>query len=602
MAFDFNYENTTIQSGGGFKPSKKNAPVDVRTVVDTYADIASIPNPYIGLTVTVKTDETNENKMTDYKVISLKANGLGVPNMLVDEVKRMNEYIGVSNNGNGNVDLSGYVLKTELSTSLSNKVDKVSGYSLVSDTEIARLANVDNYDDTEIRGLIPTKVSELQNDMDFVVDEEMDGAISSALDGHTFRFLTQAEYDLLTEDEQNDGTAYMITDSKIAADIAFDDENNKLNLIDDHDSPLGIGVVLNINATVDTTNYYNKDEINDMFAQITIQSPSGKKYFLVVNDNGELSTSIIVAGLMTDVDEILFVGQGSQTLNVKLDREPTSEQTVTISSSNPDVTVSPSELIFTNSDYDTFKQVTITNTSSDVYVSSDITVSTGTTQKVIIAQTTSIDQDNLVVWLDANDMDSSSNTATLQSRVGDGVLTLDNFAFDGTDGWTGSSLKFTKSGAQFASMPMPTGFVRNSPITIQVSYKLGTNLHSYGRVFAVGEFYFNQAATLDNNKIGCLQGDVTIDPEDNQYNIAVIRYNPENTSLSVFLNGELISSKEISISASTQNIIMNNIYFNKEATAANPIDYELGSFLIYSKALTDDEIHSLYAYESAINR
>ena len=37
---------------------------------------------------------------------------------------------------------------------LGNKVDKKAGYSLVSDTEIARLAEVDNYDDEEVRGLI----------------------------------------------------------------------------------------------------------------------------------------------------------------------------------------------------------------------------------------------------------------------------------------------------------------------------------------------------------------------------------------------------------------------------------------------------------------
>ena len=37
---------------------------------------------------------------------------------------------------------------------MAKKVDKVEGYSLVSDTEIARLADVDNYDDEEVRGLI----------------------------------------------------------------------------------------------------------------------------------------------------------------------------------------------------------------------------------------------------------------------------------------------------------------------------------------------------------------------------------------------------------------------------------------------------------------
>ena len=43
---------------------------------------------------------------------------------------------------------------TAMTTELGKKVDKVEGYSLVSDTEIARLAEVDNYDDGEVRGLI----------------------------------------------------------------------------------------------------------------------------------------------------------------------------------------------------------------------------------------------------------------------------------------------------------------------------------------------------------------------------------------------------------------------------------------------------------------
>jgi hypothetical protein len=44
--------------------------------------------------------------------------------------------------------------KNEANAELAKKVDKVEGYSLVSDTEIARLAEVDNYDDEEVRGLI----------------------------------------------------------------------------------------------------------------------------------------------------------------------------------------------------------------------------------------------------------------------------------------------------------------------------------------------------------------------------------------------------------------------------------------------------------------
>lgn len=45
-------------------------------------------------------------------------------------------------------------VKTEVESALAGKVDKVEGYSLVSDAEIARLANVNNYDDTALAGRV----------------------------------------------------------------------------------------------------------------------------------------------------------------------------------------------------------------------------------------------------------------------------------------------------------------------------------------------------------------------------------------------------------------------------------------------------------------
>ena len=47
-------------------------------------------------------------------------------------------------------------VKTEVETALAGKVDKVEGYSLVSDAEIARLKDVDNYDDTALAGRVTT--------------------------------------------------------------------------------------------------------------------------------------------------------------------------------------------------------------------------------------------------------------------------------------------------------------------------------------------------------------------------------------------------------------------------------------------------------------
>ena len=74
---------------------------------------------------------------------------------------------------NGEVDLSGYATKDDL----NNKVDKVKGKSLIDDTEIIRLKNVTNYDDTEIKNTlntkantsaIPIKVSQLENDKNYL--------------------------------------------------------------------------------------------------------------------------------------------------------------------------------------------------------------------------------------------------------------------------------------------------------------------------------------------------------------------------------------------------------------------------------------------------
>ena len=96
MATDFTYSGKQIVISGPIKPNGKDMPSDARTRVDCYADIANIPNPYVGLKITVKVDETNNNKMTDYIVKSLKANSYGVANSLIDEVVRYVDYLGVT--------------------------------------------------------------------------------------------------------------------------------------------------------------------------------------------------------------------------------------------------------------------------------------------------------------------------------------------------------------------------------------------------------------------------------------------------------------------------------------------------------------------------
>ena len=52
---------------------------------------------------------------------------------------------------------------TNTLNNLDTKVDKVEGKSLIANSEIERLSNVDNYDDTELRNLIDTKSDTTHN-------------------------------------------------------------------------------------------------------------------------------------------------------------------------------------------------------------------------------------------------------------------------------------------------------------------------------------------------------------------------------------------------------------------------------------------------------
>ena len=140
MTTDFSYGDKTINSLGPIKPSGTNQPLDPRTEVKLYADIETIPNPYVGMIITVLQDETNSNKMTDYKVLSLKANSLGVANSVVDQVQRYVDYLGA--NGQS-VDTNNFATKEEIGL----KADKTELHSHINKTILDEItsANVNNW-------------------------------------------------------------------------------------------------------------------------------------------------------------------------------------------------------------------------------------------------------------------------------------------------------------------------------------------------------------------------------------------------------------------------------------------------------------------------
>ena len=167
---------------GSLIPSVKNAPLDIRTRINTIAEVESIQVPFVGMIFYVMDEEKfyvvktlkgssvgnielKDTTIDTYEPLTAEVdlNGYATEEFVQDAIK--NIQVGE------NVDLSDYAKisfveeqiaaiehpqydDTELREAVDNKVDKIEGKVLIDEAEVERLANVDNYDDSELRVLI----------------------------------------------------------------------------------------------------------------------------------------------------------------------------------------------------------------------------------------------------------------------------------------------------------------------------------------------------------------------------------------------------------------------------------------------------------------
>ena len=145
-----NFNENSIVSSGGFKPSSKDTPLDIRTRVETERDIYEIPNPYIGMIVYVK--DTGKR----FEILTLKEvdTGLTFKNV-VDTYKQFT------------VDLEEYAKIEDVPTKVS-ELENDKGYLVNQD--ISGKADVED---------IPTKVSELENDRGYATERFVDSKVET---------------------------------------------------------------------------------------------------------------------------------------------------------------------------------------------------------------------------------------------------------------------------------------------------------------------------------------------------------------------------------------------------------------------------------------
>ena len=207
--------------------------------------------------------------------------------------------------------------------------------------------------------------------VDAYTKTETDNLIQDYTGGKKQVYLTQAEYDILSDLEKNDVTkVYNITDATeqvIPTDLTID-SNNLLQLKDSNGNTIGTGVTVSTaneytlptasstvlggikvgdRLSIDSNGVLSADiQESTLSNGLILTSPSGYRFKVIVNDEGVLSTEEIVTlgNIIASVSELSINEGASTTFTVSLSQTPTRPQTITIASNNTDVTVSPSSI------------------------------------------------------------------------------------------------------------------------------------------------------------------------------------------------------------------------------------------------------------------
>lgn len=225
-----------ISSGGSFDSSLYYDKTSVDTLLDNKANISDIP--------------TNTSQLVNDSGFITNIPDEYITNSELEAKGYLTEHQDISN----------LATKAELATkadtsSLDGKVDKVEGKSLISDSEITRLASITNYDDTEIKNEIATKA----NSSDVYTKTESD---SKYITEH------QSLENYATKDELPDISGLA---SKTEIPTATSQLTNDSGFITEIPSEYITETELSssLNSKADSDSVYTKTEIDNMIGTIS---------------------------------------------------------------------------------------------------------------------------------------------------------------------------------------------------------------------------------------------------------------------------------------------------------------------------------------------
>lgn len=221
-------------------------------------------------------------------------------------------------------ELKNYVKTPEMNTALENKVDKVAGKSLISDTEITRLASVDNYDDTNIKADIAKKAD--TTTVNTALEGKVDKVTGKVLSTNDYTTAEKEKLESLSNYDDADIKASIATKANSADVYSKTDTDTKLGLKADKSALDTLTETVSGKANAATTlagygieDAYTKTEIDAKVASIY-------KYKGSVANEAALPTEGQVVGDVYNLEDtgmnVAWTGEGWDKLGSVVDLTP----------------------------------------------------------------------------------------------------------------------------------------------------------------------------------------------------------------------------------------------------------------------------------------
>lgn len=572
MTTDFSYGDKAIESSGPIKPSGKNQPLDPRTEVKIYADIETIPNPYVGMIITVLEDETNQNKMTDYKVISLKANALGIANSVIDRVQKYSEYLGVSTGGSSSSGTGGAGLTAEQEERL-NKIPEIETSINNINESLNTKANTSD---------IPTKISQLENDSEFVTQTQLDNVIISA-GGFTVKNLSTSEISEILS-----AISVVVPVESIVA------STNYLSINVGETRQITYNI-LPANATDKTVTYSSSDNSKVSVDQLgNIRAlEEGDVLITITCSNGVSTDCQVVVSAVSEVVAVTGISLSKSSLsmhtgdsvNLTANITPTTatNKSVTWESNEPTIASIANGRVTALADGEA---IITCRSVSNSNITATCTVSVTTLETL-----TSI-TDGLVHSYNLAGL--SGDSTTIDDLTGTVPLTLDGFTdvassktANGILVDSGNCLLKQGSVSPTVTNKYSIAFTVIGPIAIkQGLLSCNTNGSSKGFAISTGNSNPNELSVTDS---AYLIGGVPTIRDEYTYETTVVTIDYDNHEFKIYNHGELIATADIT----NKSYEWSNIaWFNKGYWGgASGITYR--NILMYNKVLSDEEVSTI---------